>query len=61
MAKRPGDEREGLLDPVDRISEILFGLIMAVTGSPGARLMNVNVTIEIAKSSGIMISTRRRI
>jgi VIT1/CCC1 family predicted Fe2+/Mn2+ transporter len=27
----PGDERERLLDPVDRISEILFGLIMAVT------------------------------
>jgi VIT1/CCC1 family predicted Fe2+/Mn2+ transporter len=25
------DERERLLDPVDRISEILFGLIMAVT------------------------------
>ena len=31
MATRPGDERQGLLDPVDRISEILFGLIMAVT------------------------------
>ena len=27
----PADERERLLDPVDRISEILFGLIMAVT------------------------------
>ena len=27
----PTDEREALLDPVDRISEILFGLIMAVT------------------------------
>ena len=27
----PGKERERLLDPVDRISEILFGLIMAVT------------------------------
>ncbi len=27
----PSDERERLLDPVDRISEILFGLIMAVT------------------------------
>ena len=26
-----GEEREQLLDPVDRISEILFGLIMAVT------------------------------
>ena len=25
------DERRRLLDPVDRISEILFGLIMAVT------------------------------
>ena len=31
MANEPGDERERLLDPVDRISEILFGLIMAVT------------------------------
>ncbi len=31
MANLPGDEREHLLDPVDRISEILFGLIMAVT------------------------------
>ena len=28
--KRSG-EREGLLDPIDRVSEILFGLIMAVT------------------------------
>lgn len=27
----PGDERETLLDPVDRISEVLFGLIMAMT------------------------------
>jgi VIT1/CCC1 family predicted Fe2+/Mn2+ transporter len=27
----PSEERERLLDPVDRISEILFGLIMAVT------------------------------
>jgi VIT1/CCC1 family predicted Fe2+/Mn2+ transporter len=27
----PGDEPKRLLDPVDRISEILFGLIMAVT------------------------------
>ena len=26
-----GEERKRLLDPVDRISEILFGLIMAVT------------------------------
>jgi VIT1/CCC1 family predicted Fe2+/Mn2+ transporter len=26
-----GEERERLLDPIDRISEILFGLIMAVT------------------------------
>jgi VIT1/CCC1 family predicted Fe2+/Mn2+ transporter len=26
-----GDERERLLEPIDRISEILFGLIMAVT------------------------------
>lgn len=26
-----GDEREGFLDPIERISEILFGLIMAVT------------------------------
>lgn len=31
MAIDVGDERERLLDPVDRISEILFGLIMAVT------------------------------
>jgi VIT1/CCC1 family predicted Fe2+/Mn2+ transporter len=31
MKHVPGEEREGLLDPVDRISEILFGLIMAVT------------------------------
>ena len=31
MGPAPGDERERLLDPVDRISEILFGLIMAVT------------------------------
>jgi len=31
MKHLPGEEREGLLDPVDRISEILFGLIMAVT------------------------------
>src|SRR5512144_2894112 len=31
MAAAPGDERERLLDPVDRISEILFGLIMALT------------------------------
>jgi len=27
----PDDERKRLLDPVDRVSEILFGLIMAVT------------------------------
>lgn len=27
----PDEERERLLDPVDRISEVLFGLIMAVT------------------------------
>ena len=27
----PGNERQRLLDPVDRVSEILFGLIMAVT------------------------------
>lgn len=27
----PGDERARLLDPIDRIPEILFGLIMAVT------------------------------
>jgi len=31
MTHLPGEEREGLLDPVDRISEVLFGLIMAVT------------------------------
>lgn len=31
MTPLPGDERERLLDPVDRISEVLFGLIMAVT------------------------------
>jgi VIT1/CCC1 family predicted Fe2+/Mn2+ transporter len=31
MQSKVGDEREQLLDPVDRISEILFGLIMAVT------------------------------
>jgi len=31
MEQAPGDERERLLNPVDRISEILFGLIMAVT------------------------------
>jgi len=31
MGSMPGNERERLLDPVDRISEILFGLIMAVT------------------------------
>ena len=31
MANPLGDERQRLLDPVDRISEILFGLIMAVT------------------------------
>jgi VIT1/CCC1 family predicted Fe2+/Mn2+ transporter len=31
MVSEPGEERERLLDPVDRISEILFGLIMAVT------------------------------
>ncbi len=31
MTVPPGDERERLLDPVDRISEVLFGLIMAVT------------------------------
>ena len=31
MKREPGEERERLLDPVDRISEILFGLIMAVT------------------------------
>jgi VIT1/CCC1 family predicted Fe2+/Mn2+ transporter len=31
MQSNAGDERERLLDPVDRISEILFGLIMAVT------------------------------
>jgi VIT1/CCC1 family predicted Fe2+/Mn2+ transporter len=28
---QPGEARERLLDPVERISEILFGLIMAVT------------------------------
>jgi hypothetical protein len=27
----PVEERQHLLDPVDRISEVLFGLIMAVT------------------------------
>lgn len=31
MPETSGDERQRLLDPVDRISEILFGLIMAVT------------------------------
>jgi VIT1/CCC1 family predicted Fe2+/Mn2+ transporter len=31
MHAMPGDEPERLLDPIDRISEILFGLIMAVT------------------------------
>jgi VIT1/CCC1 family predicted Fe2+/Mn2+ transporter len=31
MVDAENDERERLLDPVDRISEILFGLIMAVT------------------------------
>lgn len=31
MGLIPRDERDRLLDPVDRISEILFGLIMAVT------------------------------
>jgi len=31
MRTMPGDEPERLLDPIDRISEVLFGLIMAVT------------------------------
>ena len=31
MEETAKSERERLLDPVDRISEILFGLIMAVT------------------------------
>lgn len=31
MQQAPGEERERLLDPLDRISEVLFGLIMAVT------------------------------
>jgi len=31
MEEPPGDERQPLLDPIERISEILFGLIMAVT------------------------------
>ena len=31
MNDLPGDERESILDPIERISEILFGLIMAVT------------------------------
>lgn len=31
MPTLPGDERPRLLDPIDRISETLFGLIMAVT------------------------------
>jgi VIT1/CCC1 family predicted Fe2+/Mn2+ transporter len=31
MGRIPADERDRLLDPIDRISEILFGLIMAVT------------------------------
>src|SRR5437763_16828416 len=31
MDNTNGDKRERLLDPIDRISEILFGLIMAVT------------------------------
>jgi hypothetical protein len=31
MQAVPAEERERLLDPIDRISEILFGLIMAVT------------------------------
>jgi len=31
MSITPGDERKRLLDPVDRSSEILFGLSMAVT------------------------------
>jgi hypothetical protein len=31
MREPPGEERPRLLDPLDRISEVLFGLIMAVT------------------------------
>jgi VIT1/CCC1 family predicted Fe2+/Mn2+ transporter len=31
MENRKKEERERLLDPIDRVSEILFGLIMAVT------------------------------
>ena len=31
MSDLPGDERESVLDPIERISEILVGLIMAVT------------------------------
>ena len=31
MANPPDARRQALLDPVDRLSEILFGLIMAVT------------------------------
>ena len=36
MQSTNDDDRPRLLDPVDRISEILFGLIMAVTivGTP---------------------------
>ncbi len=31
MESAPGNERERLLDPINRVSEIMFGLIMAVT------------------------------
>jgi len=31
MTHAPGKERQQLVDPVDRISEVMFGLIMAVT------------------------------
>jgi len=31
MAKVEGDERASILDPVERVSEVVFGLLMAVT------------------------------
>ena len=39
----------------------LIGSIIAVTGSPGARFANVNVTIVMPNNTGNEIKIRRRI
>ena len=50
---KSGDGRERLLDPVDRISEILFGLIMAVTivGSLSVATAGANEMREVSSAA----------